>query len=480
MDKKRLIEELNQVQVPTSELHDAIKIGIARAKKEKEEKPAKNKKNLIRSSGIAAAITVGVLGSGFIFPQVSSILANFPYLGQVYGSLDDKTGEALANKDLLTKLNEEVVSNGVTIKATSAYYDNRKIAITFEVDREDMVTVEEDLEMFGVDFKVLGDGHSFKKEGFNMSYDEKKGYIIINFIPTGEAMSSNYTIPIVFTHIAGTEGEWNFNIPVEKLEYKEAKIDQTFNDKNGEYAVTFDKVIHGQGSTSLEYTVLSDYKNDDITFIEVYDQHGRKYRATESDVENEKVGDYFERKYKKVGDRFEYKYRMTMEKVPEDIEFLTVNMEHFKEVSNVIAPLKTKLPYEAKSTRSDDKVVINRIEKKGREVLVDYQFVMANPNKEYLRDTLDKWGFSLLEIEHMESNKEIKIFSSGEHLSGNQRYEIIDEDTLQFRAIFDLDAGDGFNKPIKEFDFKNYAVEIPIQFMHSSAASVQEFKLDLK
>jgi Domain of unknown function (DUF4179) len=482
MDKKRLIDELNQIQVPTSELQDAIKNGIARAKKEKEEKPVKNKKNLIRSSGIAAAVTLGVLGSGFIFPQMGGILANFPYLSQVYSTFQDETGETLLNKDLVTELNEEVVSEGVAVKATSAYYDNRKITVTFEVDKEELKVLHEDIEMFPFDFKIIKDGRDWKLDSdvspsFNAKYDEEKGYMIIELIPPGEVPEKNYTLPITLTNVGGTEGEWKFNIAVEQLENKETKIGQTFTDKNGEYTFTIDKLIHGQGSTIIEHTVRTKYKDDNVDFFFVYDQNGNEYQFNGTQ----------ERDVKKVGDYFEIKYQTPVTKMPEDIESFTFEMSHHRSESDVTVPVN-KLPYTAQSTRTGEKFIIRSVEQKDRKVIVDYEVKIEDgAYKEHLLDgRLDQLSFSLYETDFLgKKDKRYDIPEKGTYLKWNGESKVIHKDKGHIQAIFNLDGelkddGDYLQPPVKHIDLDKYSLIVPMYVFHAPPASTQVFKVDVK
>jgi hypothetical protein len=488
MDKNRLTDELNQVQVPASELQEAIKNGIARAKKEKGEKPLKKKTNIIRSSGIAAAVTIGVLGSGFIFPQMSGILANFPYLDKVYSTFHDTTGETLSNKDLVTELNEEVVSNGIAVKATSAYYDNRKITVTFEVDKEDLKMLEEDIKKFSFDFELTKDEYNWKTDpkvsvSFNTDYDEEKGYMIIELTPPDDIPSKSYTLPITLTNVGGTEGEWEFNISVEQLENKEVSLDgQKSTDKNGDYTVTFDKIIHGQGSTIIEYTILSKYEPDSIQVDRVFDQNGKEYKSIggpERDVEL--VNGYYRPTYKKVGERFEFKHRTTFEKIPEDINFFTMEISHHRSEADAVVALN-KLPQTIKSKRIDAQVSIKNAEVKDRKLAIDYEIQVGDKNiqEDLLGDSLQFVQFSLYETEFLKTKKGgTDIPEKGTFLKWNQDSAIINKDKGHVQAIFDLD-GDDVQSAIKNFDLDEYSIKVPMHVWHGPPASVQKFKVDMK
>jgi hypothetical protein len=477
MDKNRLTDELNQVQVPTSELQDAIKNGIARAKKEKEEKPIKKKSNIIRSSGIAAAVTIGVLGSGFIFPQMSGILANFPYLDKVYSTFQDKTGETLSNKDLVTELNEEVVSSGIAVKATSAYYDNRKITVTFEVDKEELKVLEEDIKKFSFDFELVKDEHNWKLDAsFNATYDDKKGYMIIELTPPEDVELKNYTLPITLTNVGGTEGEWKFNIAVEQLESKETKIGQTFTDKNGEYTFTVDKLVHGQGSTIIEHTVQAKDEHENVDFFYVYDQDGNKYQ----------FNGIQERDVKKVGEYFEIKYQTPVTKMPEDIKAFTLEMTHHRSEPNVIIPLN-KLPYTFESTRKDAKVMIDKAERQGDELYINYQIEADNETEEFLVRKIDQLSFAIYEAESIpKMDERYEIPEKDPERIQYKGIDLLNAEKRQFQVKHSLQGSlmeDGITRKqsSEPLELEKYAIHFQPHGLHSVPASMeQQFKVDVK
>ena len=90
----------------------------------------------------------------------------------------------------------------------------------------------------------------FKKEG--------DGYVGAMILENRNSDSADsLTLPITFTHIAGVQGEWAFNLSVNKLPSEEIDIVQTVSSFNNEYSIQIKEMNIGQTNAILSYEVLN-------------------------------------------------------------------------------------------------------------------------------------------------------------------------------------------------------------------------------
>lgn len=99
------------------------------------------KKTLVAAS-TAAALGVGIIGSGFVSPVMADTLKQIPVVGSIFKDIDDKGLNAAEEKGLSTAPNQSVTHDGVTLKVTDAYYDGSRLALAIEregIDNDKMM-----------------------------------------------------------------------------------------------------------------------------------------------------------------------------------------------------------------------------------------------------------------------------------------------------------------------------------------------------
>jgi Domain of unknown function (DUF4179) len=486
MDKQWFNDEMNKVEVPKMELRVAIQKGIERGKQEKPTK--KGKIRFIKKVGLAAAITFSVLASGLVFSQMNSVVATVPSMADVYESIGDRVGATLAKKKLVTELGEEVTNNGVTIKVIGAYYELDEIQVIFSIDRKSEPASEDQL---NIKYEVEGfDWRGANDNGIRDLGDGEKVYTRVYLeIPPEEDELKEYTLPIKFTNIEGVEGEWNFNIDVKQLEYTEHETEQVYEDKNGEYKVMFDKITKGQGTTIVDYTVLTKYRRDQLNFKPLAkDETGEPYYGASHS------GSYVG----KEGDYYKYAGQMRFETIPGNPNVVPMEVSLMREEGDRYVPLD-KLPYTVQSKFTDEKFVINSVEQQGRKLIVNYEAkIDINKHEEegyvFKSDAIAQnfLSFGLYETEYAKK-VELDPFGpyiepeQGTYLHHNIESKVIDREKGQAQAIFDLDGkvAEGWTypkkqEPIKQFDKSKYSLRVPTILFNSLPANKQEFELKLK
>jgi hypothetical protein len=204
-------------------------------------------------SSVAAA---AFLASGLIFAPITNVIAAVPLIGSIYEKFSLQIGKELLESNLITQLNKEATSNGVNITITSAYYDGNVIGITFKAQGEKLSFDKQGNKgpESGYSFHLF-DGNEQKQWSASMTQLEKTEdeYVAaIEFYNPKANSPKNYTLPITFSHIAGVNGIWKFDIPVKQIPSetidKQAKSILN-NDKD--YSLQMESIIKGKATTLL-------------------------------------------------------------------------------------------------------------------------------------------------------------------------------------------------------------------------------------
>ncbi|MEY8350159.1 DUF4179 domain-containing protein [Bacillus cereus] len=451
MDKQWFRDEVNKVDIPKEELNMAIQKGIARAKAEKPVKKIYKKRRIALLT--AASICIGVLGSGFVFPQMTRVLADVPLVGKVYSYFHDSIGQNLSASKLVTELNQQAVSNGISVTMNSVYYDGGRIGITFKVDNPEEVFIKNNSGRdFYYDFKLF-DGS--EKWGRAASFDGKitkdgwLGNIHIDY-PEKE-LPPNTTLPITITSIGDTKGIWKFDIPVQQIENKVISPQTSVSSEDKEHTLNFEKITVGKGSIAIDYKVMYPLigENDLARIGKVTDDKGNEIDFKTSGIE-------FGRE--KVGNQIQSDERSIFGKVPEDAEFITLHPNVRLSEKPSIQALNQKTPFEIQSTRSDFKIVVNSIQHKKQKLIL--QYTLQNVDTKHISmDELINRGevMNLTDSSYLD-----KEFAPIGHVIKGSNVKVLDKEKLQFQATFQLDGEYG----VKNFSLKNYVLEVEMSPYH--------------
>ncbi|WP_243525111.1 DUF4179 domain-containing protein [Bacillus pseudomycoides] len=445
MDKQWFNDEVNKIEIPKQELNLSIQQGMARAKAEKPVKKIDKRRKIALVT--AASICIGVLGSGFVFPQMSRVLAEVPIIGKIYSHFHDTIGQNLSASKLVTELNQQAVSNGISVTMNSVYYDGGRIGITFKVDNPDDVEIKNTFANgFYYDFKLVDDS---PKWGRSASFDGKItkdgwfGNIHIDY-PEKE-LPKNTTLPITITSIGDTKGVWKFDIPVKQLENKMINPQQSVSSEDKEHTFNFEKITLGKESVAIDYKAMYPLvgENDLARIEKVTDDKGNEIDFKTSGIE-------FGRE--KVGNQIESNERSIFGKIPESAEFITLHPNVRLSEKPSIQALNQKTPFEIQSTRSDLKIVVNKIQHKKQRLIVQYTLQNAD-TKHKSMDELINCG-EVMNL--MDSSYVDKEFAPIGHVIKGSDMKVLNKEKLQFQATFQLDGEYG----VKNFSLKDYVLEV--------------------
>jgi hypothetical protein len=284
MEKKMFHESIGQIEVPEEDVVKAIQAGVRKGSQVK----AKRKSGF-KVIALSAAAAAGLfVSSGFLFPSMSHVMADIPFLAKLYEN--DKVASNLAAQQLITELNEKATFDGIEVTVTDAYYDGAMIGVTFNVKGE-VKGGEEDIyafyEIFDRNPKIEETMELVKLLPTDDGY---KGHIQLSY--PGTELPAETTLPLNFLGIGkiddswkDEQGKWNFDVPILQLPYE--TITLGLATELGRHKVTLEKLITGKSSTAIEYT-LTYPEGGQKVMLDLFEGKGKQIISGTSDAKLEK------------------------------------------------------------------------------------------------------------------------------------------------------------------------------------------------
>lgn len=198
--EKEIKRGIEEIEVPMEKLDNAINKGI---------KLGKPKKRRYSIPLFASAAIIGlILCSGFVSPQMASVLAKMPLIGFIYKIEEHDVGlhVAMMDENKVT-LNKVLESNGVAITIEDIVYDGTRIAFTYTQDVEE--------EIYPLTVKVDGKEINFSK-GLKELEAETGFRGLIEVMPV-EDLPDSFQLEVSIHQIGDTKGEWVFSTEISKV-----------------------------------------------------------------------------------------------------------------------------------------------------------------------------------------------------------------------------------------------------------------------
>lgn len=467
MDNKEVKRAIEKIVVPKEKVFNAIDKGLKMSGQGR-----KIKKKKVLAGSAAAAVLLGMtVAFGFINPTMNKVLANAPLIGGIFQEFNDSMGVELANQDAVTKLNQSLTKNGVTVKLTSAYFDGNVVSITGFVDEDVEKGGNEKGEVsFDMNFEHnkgdhdpwLGVSRTIKKVENGYNFQWKMDYPYKTF-------KENFTLPITIHNINGIKGEWKFDIPIQQEKNSTLAINQEQGYPEDEVKIRIKEILTAKASSSLIYETVEKYKGDDI-YIEAVDNKGKVYRFGNGTLLEESEQE----------DGYQSTLRREMTKLNSDITSLT-----FYPQLSVADPRVQQLlnlnSFTLKSTRFNLGLQVNDVTQKGEKLVIDYQltglpknlgkrrFETINHNLGYLFWLVDKEYLTKIDPENPAPPKNHGITLN--------RVKMIDKATAHFQSTFDLNGEErienfklentmllfDFSSFVPAKELKTFTVELPVE-----------------
>ncbi|MCE4049830.1 DUF4179 domain-containing protein [Bacillus sp. Au-Bac7] len=459
MDRQKWIKEVDSVEVPKEEVFQAISQGIKQA-----EKPRRKKRIIIGALTAAAAIII--IGSGFVSPTANQVLAKTPILGELYKKFDDKLGMKLAEKDMVTNLNETITKNGVTLKVTSAYFDGFQVTIVGEVYKKgkwpanepDEISFDMNFEGYKGDADPWLDGHTSDfiqiKDGFEFHWTMNYPY---------EDIKENIELPITIHNINGVEGDWKFSVPVEQKKF--AEIDFAYKEtfENGSYIET-KRILEGAEYPTLIYSIANPNENDVVFLSKAMDDKGNElFSGIDSQIIDDSPDDSIETFASEIH---------SMDKEAKSITFYP----YLNIYEDTLYQNLSESGFVLASKRTDLALHVNSVKQEKDKLILDYNITgtIDKASRSDLITNLES-ELTLVDEKHVKDIDEDNPFPPEGHSISRNKLKVLDRDKLHFQSVFNLKG----EEKIENFKLEETVLGINFS-MYFNSIKLEPFTVKLK
>ncbi|MFB5676632.1 DUF4179 domain-containing protein [Paenibacillus terreus] len=151
----------------------------------------KRMKRVAAVSGIAAALGLGVFGSGFVSPVMASALSQVPLIGNIFQQYGDPGLQASVANGLYQPVQAKDSHNDMTLESTGYIYDGTRISVALKRDGqadakllgESMENGDRDLSGKGIlkDIHIYINGEKYFNGGYTMKDGDTRDTLILEF-----------------------------------------------------------------------------------------------------------------------------------------------------------------------------------------------------------------------------------------------------------------------------------------------------------
>lgn len=447
---KEWFDKKHDDELPRDEIMSAIQNGMNAGRKMKRRNKVKSGVKLSAwVTGTAASV---VLASGFVFSPVNTVLADVPLIGKLYEQLNLEIGKELAASNLVTEINEKATSNGVDVTVTSAFYDGNIIGVTIKAEGEELSLEAMDKERSPETGYSLSGSDQEQLPGTRTGLEKVKdgSYVAaMEFELPDKELPKNYTLPLTFNLIANKKGTWKFKIPVTQLPVEKIKLDATGTSKDGAHKIEITSLSVGKATATLDFMTSHPIDGvEESVNIKVLDDKGRRLQIRGGGRVTINQNETLVTK----------KRDTQLGKIEDDAEYLMVYPEVVKREIPITEPLNQSFPYEVSSLNDDFKAVVRNIEKKGNELVIDYEIV-TNNNATIKEDWYKQFADGISLIQTSKVIKTDDMQPQYNLLSDNpDSFFVINKSKKvkknHFRTTFNLDR-------VKNFNIGEYSLMLP-------------------
>lgn len=271
----KINQEFHKIEIP-KELHERSKLGIKKAKAEKQKK--KFKQPIIAAAIILGLSTVTV---GFAFPTAAS---NIPVIGDIFKLIGNESGVYDDYKEFSTKVNTMKESNGIKVTVNDAIFDRETVTITYSILSEHDLG-EEPIILDHFDIEDT-DGMAGTSKIEKIGKNEYVGLMTGTYFSKEDLQSAKVKWEIKsFTILNGEQereikGNWNFAFNLEATDSQTKLIGQSVKQEG--IRLTIEKVATTPMSFILYYEqeasdVVQDKWHHVYVDLEVKDDLGNVY-----------------------------------------------------------------------------------------------------------------------------------------------------------------------------------------------------------
>ncbi|WP_159888087.1 DUF4179 domain-containing protein [Paenibacillus puerhi] len=196
----------------------------------------------------AALVGIGVLGSGFVSPDMAAALRQLPLLTSVFQFAGDFGLRAADEKGMVTEVHQTATDQGISLKITEAMYDGVRLSIGYF--QESARGIQE-LSGPGLEFEVNGTSYEGAWSATG-SYVDAQTYAGVLTLTPGQELPDRFTFGLKVYQIGELKGMWSFEFPVRKMASTNKVVMPMAVKTAGDVTMTVKRITFTPGSTELE------------------------------------------------------------------------------------------------------------------------------------------------------------------------------------------------------------------------------------
>lgn len=287
MNKDKVTQNMNDIDVPVQKLVAREKAAIMQAKKKRRVGRAAKYSLLV-----ACGLCVSLLGSGFVSTGMATALAKVPIIGPIYDQFRDIASDKIKHDNLATIIEKQASQNGLTMTVKEAVYDGGRLIVTVVYTGVKALSLEEtDVG----ENKVLINGERPEVAIGSTTQDPIDENTIIEYheftLAKFNEFSDNIDVTLQGNNLFGYTGHWKVDFPVKKVkgDIQEFNPRLKANTTDNVYSLTADKITFSPLSTRIDLTF--DYpkdmdENDTWPWFDyvITDDKGRVYEGLEQQI----------------------------------------------------------------------------------------------------------------------------------------------------------------------------------------------------
>lgn len=287
MNKDKVTQNMNDIEVPVQKLIAREKTAIFQAKKKR-----KTGRTAKYSLLVACGLCVSLLGSGFVSTGMATALAKVPIIGPIYEQFRDIASDKIKQDNLATVIEKQDSQNGLTMTVKEAVYDGGRLIVTVAYTGAKALSLEETEVGYN---EVLINGEQPEVAIGSTTQDPIDENTIIEYheftLAKFNEFGDNIDVTVQGTNSFGYTGKWKVDFPLLKVKDNIQEFNPRIkaNTVDNVYSLTAEKITFSPLSTRIDLTV--DYpkdmdENDTWPWFDyvITDDKGKVYEGLEQQI----------------------------------------------------------------------------------------------------------------------------------------------------------------------------------------------------
>lgn len=227
-------------------------------------------RNLALASSAAAILGLILLGSGFVYPAMASVLKQIPGIESVFKFAGDFGLKTADEKGMTTNINQRVTDQGITVEVSEVMYDGIRLTVGYL-----QTSLNGIQELGDVEYEINGKPVHFPGGGSGSRLDEHTYAGVVELNPE-EELPKHFQLKMTVFRIGSTLGKWEFSFPVEKITSDNKVILPMISKTYGNLSLIIKKIVFTPSSTEMDVEIKQPSKVNAYINFHMLDDKGMR------------------------------------------------------------------------------------------------------------------------------------------------------------------------------------------------------------